>query len=216
MDPLWALDCAWRGGILAKRIVILTGGIGSGKSLAAELFATLGVSVVDADDLSHRLSGPGGAAIPEIRAAFGPEVITADGGMDRTAMRERVFHHPADRQRLERILHPKIQALAAAELARTSGPYSLYVVPLWTEQRADNPSSITPHAVIVVDCPESVQLERVMQRGSLRREQVQAIMAAQASRQQRRAIADHVLANTGPIDELARQVRSLHGRLIQP
>jgi len=216
LDQHWASGYASHGGILAERIVILTGGIGSGKSLAAGLFGQLGVSVVDADDLSHRLSGPGGAAIPEILAAFGPEVIAPDGGLDRKAMRARAFQHPAEREQLERILHPKIQALAAAALANAPGPYALYVVPLWTEQRAHTPSPITPHAVIVVDCPEHTQLERVMRRSPLSREQVQSIMAAQASRQQRRAIADHVLTNAGPIDDLAQQVRSLHARLIQP
>lgn len=219
---------------MAKRVVVLTGGIGCGKSLAAGLFERLGVPVVDADQIAHRLTGASGAAMAEIAQAFGPGVIAPDGSLDRAVMRQQIFHRSADRLRLEAILHPRIQALAQQELDDAEGPYALYVVPLWAETHrrtatgkptdeafadtglVNGRQGITAHAVVVVDCPRDIQIDRVMRRSHLTRDEVCAMIAAQATRQERLAIADAVLTNSGSTEELADQVRALHTRLIQP
>ena len=196
----------------------LTGGIGSGKSKVAELFVERGAALVDTDEIAHRLTGPGGAAIPAIRAAFGDGVIAADGRMDRAAMRALVFSDPARRKQLEGILHPLIQATVHDELAQLAvsdpasrPPYVLVAVPLLVESghwqhRVDR--------VLVVDCPEEVQVARVMARSGLADAQVRAIMAAQASRAQRLAVADVVIDNGRALDYTIRQINALHSKLL--
>lgn len=186
----------------------LTGGIGSGKSLVSDLLARHGAAVIDTDVIAHQLTAAGGAAMPAIRDAFGDAVITAEGALDRAAMRERVFADPEARRRLEAILHPAIgrQTELAAQAA-ASAPYLVFVVPLLVESgrwkdRVDR--------VLVVDCPESLQLARVMQRNRLSAEQVEAIMAAQASRAQRLAVADDVIVNDGDRQQVERAVDALH------
>jgi dephospho-CoA kinase len=194
-------------------VVGLTGGIGSGKSAAAECFAALGVPVVDTDAIAHALTAPGGAAIGPLRAAFGPEILTADGALDRAAMRRRVFAAPAERTRLEAILHPLIRAEGEAQLRRVAGAdYALLVVPLLVEaqgyrERMDR--------IVVVDCPEETQVARVMARSGLSRVDVLAIMAAQAGRAERLAIADDVIANEAGLAELQARVAELHGRYLE-
>jgi len=154
----------------------LTGGIGSGKSKVADLFVERGAALVDTDEIAHRLAAPGGAAIPAIRTAFGNEVIAPDGRMDRAAMRALVFAAPARRKALEGILHPLIQATVRDELSQLAKgdsvsrpPYILIAVPLLVESghwlhRVDR--------VLVVDCPEEVQMARVMARSGLSGAQV--------------------------------------------
>lgn len=191
-------------------VVGLTGGIGSGKSAAAERFGALGAGIVDTDAVAHALTAPGGAAVPAIAAAFGPEVLTPEGALDRAAMRQRVFADPAERKRLEAILHPMIRDECERLLEATfagGAPYALLVVPLLAEsgsyrERVDR--------VLVVDCPEALQIERVMRRNGLSAVEAQAILAAQASRTQRLAIADDVIANTGDLAKLADDVAGLH------
>ncbi len=197
--------------VLVRPLVIgLTGGIGSGKSAAAERFAALGAAIVDTDLIAHQLTAPGGDAIPALQQAFGAAVIGADGALDRAAMRALVFGDASIRQRLEGILHPMIRARSdAAVAAASTAPYVVLVVPLLVESgsyraRCDR--------IAVVDVPESVQVERVMQRSGLSREQVEAIMAAQASRAARCAIADDLIANNGDIAALHRQVDALDRR----
>lgn len=186
----------------------ITGGIGSGKSLVAERFMRHGAALVDTDAIAHQLTGPGGAAIEAIRRAFGDGVIAADGRMDRAAMRARVFADPAQKKVLEGILHPMIQQEAQRQLAALAvPPYTLVAVPLLVEsghwqQRVDR--------VLVVDCPEDVQVTRVMARSGLTAEQVRAIMASQATRAQRLAVADDVIDNGGSLEETAAQVERLH------
>ncbi len=170
----------------------LTGGIGSGKSLVADQFAKLGAAVIDTDLIAHQLTGVGGAAMPAIHETFGDIFLTSDGALDRAAMRTHVFSDPNARKQLESILHPMIATQTRAQATSATGEYLMFVVPLLTESgqwknRVDR--------VLVVDCPESLQLSRVMQRNQLSADAVQAIMATQASRAARLAIADDVIVN---------------------
>ena len=203
---------------MAKRIFILTGGIGSGKSLAAKQFASKGITVVDADALSRQLTAPGGDAIAAIRSTLGQQYITPDGGLDRDRARAQVFSDPAARRQLEAILHPMIRRDAQAALALAADPYAIYMVPLWIETHRSptgpSPTEVEINGIIVVDCAQEMQVQRVMQRSGLRREDVLAIMAVQASREERRANATYVLKNDGSVEHLAQQVDALHKQLI--
>lgn len=192
-------------------VVGLTGGIGSGKSAVAERFAALDVPVVDTDVIARELTAVGGAGIPPIRVVFGDGVIAADGALDRAAMRRLVFTDPSARAQLEAILHPLIRIESEIRCRRASAdfPYVLLVVPLLVEsgtyrERVDR--------VCVVDCPEEVQIARVMQRSGLTRDEATAILAAQASRSQRLAAADDVIDNSAGLADLATQVDRLHGK----
>jgi dephospho-CoA kinase len=189
----------------------LTGGIGCGKTTVADMFAARGASVVDTDLIAHSMTVPGGPAMPAILAAFGERYLTAHGALDRAAMRALVFSDPTAKLRLEAILHPLIRATAEAEADAASGAYVIYVVPLlvesgnWRERVA---------RVLAIDCPESMQLARVMSRSGLQEEQVKAIMAAQVSREDRVAAADDVITNDDGIDALAPQVEALHEKYL--
>ena len=171
----------------------LTGGIGSGKSTVARRFATLGALVVDTDALAHALTAPGGDAIPAIAAAFGAGMIAADGAMDRAKMRALAFGQPAERRRLEAILHPMIAAATRAQASRAgAGQAVVFDVPLLTESatwrsRVDR--------VVVVDCAAATQVARVVQRSGWTADAVERAIAQQASRAQRRAVADAVIVN---------------------
>jgi dephospho-CoA kinase len=189
----------------------LTGGIGSGKSAVAELFAKLGAQVVDADEIAHELTRPGGEAIAAIRGAFGDRAIAADGSLDRAAMRTLAFGDPRARQRLEAILHPLIRAEISRRVARAAGPYAILVIPLLVEGGVDRSRTAR---VLVVDCPEAAQIERVTRRSGLPESEVRAILAAQASRAARLAAADDVIDNSGPIEALAGQVSRLHEKYL--
>lgn len=188
----------------------LTGGIGSGKSTAAELFAAQGAAVVDADAIAHDLTAAGGAAMPALVTAFGPQICTAEGALDRAAMRARVFGNPQERLRLESILHPLIQNTMQAQAARADGDYVVLVVPLLIEHLARWRQHID--RVCVVDCPETLQIARVAARSGLPHETIAAIMSAQATRAQRLAAADDVIDNTTTRQALAAQVRALHAK----
>jgi dephospho-CoA kinase len=171
----------------------LTGGIGSGKSTVARRLAALGALLVDTDALAHALTAPGGAALPAIAAAFGADMLTADGAMDRARMRALVFGQPAERLRLEAILHPMIAEATRAQASRASaGQTIVFDVPLLAESaswraRVDR--------IVVVDCAEATQVARVVQRSGWTAEAVERTIAQQASRAQRRAIADAVIVN---------------------
>jgi len=171
----------------------LTGGIGSGKSSVARQLAARGALVVDTDALAHALTAPGGAAIPAIAAAFGADMIASDGAMDRARMRALVFADPAQRQRLEAILHPMIgEATRAQASLASAGQPVVFDVPLLTESgtwraRVDR--------VVVVDCPTATQVARVVARSGWTPEAVERTIAQQATRGQRRAIADAVIVN---------------------
>ena len=194
-------------------VVGLTGGIGSGKSTVAELFAVLGVRVVDTDVIAHELTGSQGAAMPEIAAVFGDSVVLAGGGLDRAAMRRLVFSDPSARARLQDILHPMIRRQSEARcLSASRAPYVLLVVPLLLEsggyrQRVDR--------ILVVDCDEAVQISRVMTRSGLTEIEVRAIMATQASRAERLAAAEDVLENAQGLDNLRARIGALHQRYLE-
>lgn len=188
-------------------IIGLTGGIGSGKSAAADCFARLGATIVDTDAIAHTLTAPGGPAIPRIRAEFGDALIRSDGALDRDAMRALVFTDHTARQRLEAILHPMIAAESERQCAAAPSPYVIYAVPLLIE---------SPHArercarICVVDCAVDTQVQRVKARNNLAEEQIRAIIAAQVSREARLAAADDVIDNNGEFAALAPQVARLH------
>jgi dephospho-CoA kinase len=185
----------------------LTGGIGSGKSTVADMFAARGAAVIDTDVIAHQLTAADGAAIAPITAEFGSTFIDAGGAMDRAKMRAHVFSDPLAKQRLEAILHPLIRAETARAAENAEGPYLIFVVPLlvesgnWRER---------VQRILAVDCDEQVQLERVMRRNAMTLPQVQAIMATQASRQQRLQAADDVIVNDSGPAALLPQVTRLH------
>ena len=193
-------------------IVGLTGGIGSGKSAAAQVFDELGATVIDTDASAHALTGPGGAAIEPIRAAFGEDYITDQGALARPRMRELVFADAEKKRLLEAILHPLIRA-HSIELVRTArSPYVILMVPLLIES-GDYRGRC--QRVLVVDCPEELQLERVIARSGITAAQVRAIMANQVTRATRLAAADDVIDNSGDQAQLRRQVEALHLRYLQ-
>ena len=195
-------------------VVGLTGGIGSGKTTVAQLFADLGAAVVDTDLIAHELTSAGGRAMPAIAAAFGQDVLYGDGSLNRAAMRRLSFSDPLQRQRLEGILHPLIreESLTNCRRAEGSSPYVLLVVPLLIESGAYRDHV---NRILVVDCDETRQIERVMARSGLSENEVRAIMAVQANRLTRLAAADDVVDNDGPCVELHARVSELHQRYLE-
>ncbi|HEX5476718.1 MAG TPA: dephospho-CoA kinase [Burkholderiales bacterium] len=189
----------------------MTGGIGSGKSAAAEEFARLGATVVDTDAIAHELTGKDGAALAEIERLFGREFLSRDGGMDRQRMREAVFSDARARRKLEGLLHPMIRAESMRRIAAATGPYVVYVVPLLVES-ANYRSSVG--RVLVVDAPERAQIERVCGRG-LSEAAVRAIIRSQASPEARLAAADDVIDNGGTLEALRKRVGELHQKYLQ-
>ena len=192
-------------------VVGLTGGIGSGKSAAADEFAKLGAAIVDTDVIAHELTGPGGAAVAEVERLFGSEFV-AGGAMDRGKMRDHVFADPAAKRKLEGLLHPLIREESARRIAAARAPYVVHVVPLLIEspdyrRRVDR--------VLVVDAPEETQVARVRGRSGLSEDEVRAIMRTQVPRAQRIAAADDVLDNGGSRDALRTQVAALHEKYLQ-
>ncbi|WP_293775534.1 dephospho-CoA kinase [uncultured Oxalicibacterium sp.] len=189
----------------------LTGGIGSGKSTVADLFAARGASIVDTDLIAHSLTAPGGLAIEPIRDAFGDDFVQADGALNRAKMRETVFADPAQRHKLEGILHPLIREQTVKAALEAKGSYVIFVVPLlvesgtWIERVS---------RVLVVDCPEERQIERVMQRSGLSKEQVRAIMQTQATRAERLIAADDIVLNDGDAGTLPALVDALHAHYL--
>ena len=189
-----------------KFIVGVTGGIGSGKSTVAALFAALGAGVVDTDAISRQLTAPGGAAIPAIREKFGDDFINEDGSLSRTVMRERVFNHPPARKQLEAIMHGRIQDAVMAALEAATEPYVLLVVPLLIEVGSYRPIL---SRVLVVDCEEENQIKRASIRAGMTPTAVRAIMAAQTDRKTRLRVADDVIENNADLASLETVVRQL-------
>ncbi len=190
----------------------LTGGIGSGKSAFAGMLRQLGAAVVDADDIAHALTAPGGEAIAAIRDAFGEAMIDARGALDRPRMRALAFADAVQRARLEAILHPLIGARLRSAEQCVPGPYLVLVVPLLVESLARWRRAVD--RVVVVDCAPELQLQRVVQRSALKPEQVMRIMQAQATREQRLRAADEVIDNSGDLQALQAQALRLHQRLL--
>ncbi|WP_431821363.1 dephospho-CoA kinase [Burkholderia sp. F1] len=190
----------------------LTGGIGSGKTTVADLFAARGASIVDTDLIAHRITAPDGLAMPAIEQAFGPDFVAADGSLDRAKMRTLIFSDDAARRRLESITHPLIRAETDREGREAQGAYVMFVVPLLVESR--NWKSRVDR-VLLVDCKVETQIARVMRRNGFTREQVEAIVARQATRDARLAAADDVIVNDATMpDALAAQVDALHQRYL--
>lgn len=185
----------------------LTGGIGAGKSTVADLFKRHGVPVIDADALAHAATAPDGAAYAGIVAAFGSDIVCADGQLDRARLRSRVFSDPIQRAHLESLVHPIVRNTIRSELARLRAPYAIIMIPLLVETGQDD----LVDRVLVVDSDEALQLQRVRARGLDERE-IRAIMDAQASRAHRLARADDVIENNGDLERLARDVDVLHAR----
>jgi dephospho-CoA kinase len=191
--------------------VALTGGIASGKTTVADLFAALGVPVIDTDLIARQVVEPGQPALAEVVAVFGPDVLGADGRLDRRRLRDIIFADPTARRRLEAILHPAIRAQMERESRAAAGAYQLLVIPLLTEGgRRDHVDR-----VLLVDVPEELQIQRLMWRDRVSHEQAQASLNAQATRAERLAVADDIVRNTGRPDDLRARVAELHARYLE-
>lgn len=193
-------------------VIGLTGGIGSGKSTVAQMFAELGAQVIDTDEISHRLTATNGQAMSLIAQAFGQDAVAADGSLDRAAMRQRIFADASARKKLEDILHPLIREEVGRLLHQSNTtPYTIVVVPLLFETSAYQPLL---QRILVVDCPEPLQIQRAAARSHLDENTVRQIMAAQCSREQRLAGADDVILNENGLAKLRHEVLSIHKKYI--
>lgn len=197
-------------------IVALTGGIGSGKSEVAKQFAQLGVPVVDADVIAHELTATGSPVLSEIEHMFGAGVLNDDGSLNRSKLRAHVLNDPAERLKLEGLLHPAIYERAIELLkdndSKLQPQYQILVIPLLFE---NNRYDSVIDEILVIDCDENVQISRAMARSKLSREEVKAIMAAQTSRKVKLNGADEVIENNGSLAELNEKVNKLHNKLIK-
>ena len=190
----------------------LTGGIGSGKSTVAALFAQHGAGIVDTDAIAHSLTQAGGEAIEAIRAAFGSDYLTDDDALDRARMRGLIFSDVAAKQRLELLLHPLIREQAKAQLLQLkASPYIILVVPLLPESPAFRQ---LVQRVLVVDCEENTQIARVIGRNKMTEAEVRAIITRQTPRAERLQLADDVIHNDAGLDSLTVQVAALHERYL--
>ncbi|MBU3671705.1 MAG: dephospho-CoA kinase [Sinobacteraceae bacterium] len=188
----------------------LTGGIASGKSTVERLFAAHGVPIIDSDVIAREVVAPGTPGLAQVRARFGDGVLQEDGSLDRRALRRLVFEDPMARRDLEAILHPLIRSAMAEQSAAANGPYQINVIPLLIEggRRAGI------DRVLVVDCPEALQIERVMQRDQVTETEARAVLAAQTRRSDRLAAADDVIVNDGDPAALQAQVDALHAKYL--
>lgn len=188
----------------------LTGGIASGKTTVANLFAALGVPIVDTDMLSREVVAPGTPLLRQITAHFGMQVLASDGGLNRQELRARIFADPAERNWLEALLHPAIRALTDERCDAAGGPYVIVAIPLLVETSGEARFD----RVLVVDCEPAMQLARLTARDGISREEAQRMLAAQASREARLAAADDVIHNDGDIARLRDQVEKLHRQYV--
>ena len=200
------------------RVIGLTGGIGTGKSTVARLFSSLGAVIVDADAIVHELQAPGTPLVAEIAAAFGPDVLDAAGALDRKRVADLVFRDPERRRQLNALVHPRVGAEMARRLeaARASGaPLVVVDIPLLFETRPRDRAAARAgfDATVLVYAPRAVQIERAMARDGCSREEAERRIAAQLPIDEKRALADHVIENGGPLAETERQVRALFAAL---
>lgn len=195
---------------MANYIIGLSGGIGSGKTAVSDRFAALGITVVDADIAARTVVEPGTKALQTICEHFGEDILLADGSLDRSTLRHKIFADADEKQWLEQLLHPLIAEEINTQLATAQGSYAMFVSPLLIEAGQDT----ICQRVCVVDVPEELQIQRTMARDNNNAEQVKAIMAAQASREQRLAKADDVIENWHGFDELDKAVNDLHQRYL--
>jgi dephospho-CoA kinase len=191
---------------IAPLLIALTGGIASGKSAVANLFAELGVPVLDTDQIARDVVEPGQPALAQLVAEFGADILEASGRLNRQVVRQRVFADPQQRARLEAITHPAIRAELAQRAAAAIGPYQIHVIPLLVETGRAHQYP----RVLVVDCPAEIQLQRLMARDGSSAADAQRILQAQATRQQRLDAAHDVIVNTGTVDDLRQFVLTLH------
>lgn len=182
-----------------SRKIGLTGGVASGKSLAAKCFVELGRTVIDADSIARELLAPGAALLDPLQAEFGEGLVAADGVLDRAKLRKIIFASAAKRRRLEQLLHPPILDAMTAASEKSGGPYVVLMIPLLIEANAMD----RVDRVLLIDCPETLQLERLMLRDGIDRTLAERMLSAQATREQRLANADEVIENIGSKDELA-------------
>jgi dephospho-CoA kinase len=193
-------------------VVALTGGVASGKSAVARRFESLGIGVYDADVAAREVVAPGEPALAEIRSVFGAGVLQADGALDRRAMRDRVFADAGARKKLEAIVHPRVRAWLRRRVGMDRGPYCMLAIPLLVENRAEYE---WVDRVLLVDAPEALQIERLMQRDGVTREHAERMLDAQSTRAQRLAMADDVIMNDGEESALDAQVAALHARYLK-
>jgi dephospho-CoA kinase len=189
----------------------LTGGIASGKSTVTRLFAALGVPIIDSDELAREVVAPGQPLLKQIAERFGPQVIAADGSLDRKVMRDIVFADPQARVDLEALTHPAIREASNRRSASAGGPYQIHAIPLLVEKNLGS----TVDRVLVVDCDEALQIRRLQARDGSTLEEAQAILAAQVPRDMRLAAAHDVISNNGDIHVLRDQVEKLHANYLQ-
>ncbi len=189
----------------------LTGGIGSGKTTVAGLFAELGAGLVDTDDIARAMTGPGQAAVSEIAQRFGPLYVTAHGALDRARMRKLAFEDSRAKNELESILHPLIRRESERLVANSTAPYVILVVPLLFESGA---YQTLVRRVLVVDSDQETRIERVTRRNNLPREEILAIIASQIDQAERMRRADDVIRNDGDVAALESQVASLHRKYL--
>jgi len=187
-------------------VVALTGGIASGKTAVSDRFAVLGVPVIDTDVIAHQVVEVGQPALEDIRGAFGDDFLLSDGKLHRSKLREAIFTDAFAKQKLEAILHPAIRARVQDEIAAVVADYCVVVIPLFTETGSYD----WVDRVLVVDTDEVTQINRVMQRDGVSRQQAEAALASQTSRQSRLALADDVIENNGSIAVLDGEVKRLH------
>ncbi len=196
---------------IGRPLVILTGGIATGKSSVVQRLRQHGIDVVDTDAIAHALTAPHGAALPELRKAFGDGIFAAEGTLDRASLRDIVFNDPDQKTRLEQILHPMIRRQAIETIAATSSPYVVADVPLFAEtgflrEQADR--------VLVVDCPPDIQKQRLLARGNLSEALADLILQAQAPRDARLSLATDVLDNSGSPEQRDEQLDQIHQRYL--
>ena len=192
-------------------VIALTGGIGSGKSTVASILRELGATIIDTDEIAHRLTAPGQAGASAIGEQFGADYLRADGALDRDRMRQLIFSDPAAKKKLEAILHPMIRAEVNAAVHAAHAPYVVIAVPLLIETGAYRDLA---QRVLVIDCSEQQQIARVIQRNGLTAEAAQAIMASQVSRAERLGHADDVVRNETGLAALRADVVALHRRYL--
>ncbi len=190
--------------------VALTGGIACGKTTVANLFAALGVTLIDTDQLAREVVAPGSALLPRVIEHFGSEVVAADGSLDRRALRSRVFADPAERRWLEQLTHPAIRELTDARSAASKGGYAMVAIPLLVETQGAKRFD----RVLVVDCAPELQLARLQARDGSTRAEAQNMLAAQVSREQRLAVADDIIHNDGDIAALRDRIEKLHRQYV--
>ena len=191
-------------------VVGLTGGIGSGKSAATDIFASLGIDIVDADEVARDVVAVGSQGLLQIAEHFGEHILLEDGSLDRVALREKVFANPDEKTWLNGLLHPLIRSRMQQLIMESTSPYCILSVPLLVENKLTEMCN----QVVVVDCPEALQLERALKRDGSAEATIKSIMASQATREERLSAADDVLDNSTSLNALSSQVKALHNKLL--